>query len=126
MNSTAVFRVGAGMIAGTMRHSADETDLRALKFRPAHFGLGTVTAHPEAGGTDGDTVRVDGKVVLENGRTTAFAVEVNKGPDAVVATVFIESHGVMSGVQKELINMCFREELFHREPVIKEAVGIMP
>ena len=40
--------------------------------------------------------------------------------------VFIVRHGIMCGVQEELGDFRFREELLHGEPVIKETDGVMP
>lgn len=43
----------------------------------------------------------------------------------MVPAVFIVRHGIICGVQKKFSNVSFGQELFHREPVIKEADGIM-
>ena len=74
----------------------------------------------------GDAVIVDGEIVLIDGRPAALAVEVNEWCNAVIAAVFIISHGVMCGIQQKFIYISLRQELHHRVPVIKEAEGIMP
>ena len=126
MYSPAVLCIGAWPFAGAGGFSASETDFRAFEFRPALYGFRAVPAHGMPFMAYRDAVIVDGEIILVDGRPAALAVEVNEGSNAVAAAVFVISHGVMGGIQQELLHICFRQELFHGVPVIEESEGIMP
>lgn len=126
MYSPAVFCIGTWIFTGAAGAAARKADLRAFEFSPAFYGFGAVPAHGMPFTAYGDPIIVDGEIVLIDGRPAALAVKVNERCNAVITAVFIISHGVMGGIQKEFVHVCFRQELFHGVPVIKEAEGIMP
>ena len=74
----------------------------------------------------GDAVPVDGEIIFVDGRPAAFTIEVDERSDAAGAAVLVISHGVMGGIEQELFHISFRQELFHGEPVVKEAERIVP
>ena len=114
------------MLTGTGRCAAGERNFRTFIFRPAFFHFSTIQTHAEAFFADGYTVLSDGKVILVNRRSASFAVKVNKGCYSVCCAILIKSHSIMGRVQKEFCDLGFRQELFHGEEVIAEAMGIMP
>ena len=126
MDSPAVLCIGAGSRTGTGDNTAREADLRAFEFVSAFGRFSTIPAHNMSLSAHRHPVIVDGKIVLINRRAAAFSIQVNERTDAMVAAVFIERHGVMGRVQEEFSHNGLREELFKGEPVIKEAMGIMP
>lgn len=113
-------------LTGAGKDFASETYFRAFEFRPALYGFRAVPTHSIPFTAYRDAIIVDGEIILVDGRSVAFAVEVNEWRNAVVAAVFIINHGIMGGIQQELVHVCFQRELFHGVPVKKEPEGIAP
>lgn len=126
MYCPAILCIGAWPFAGAGRDSASETDFRAFEFRPALYRFRAISTHSIPFTAYWDAVIVNGEIILVDGRSATFAVEVNEWRNAVAAAVFLINHCVMGGIQQELVHVCFRQELFHGVPVIKKPEGIMP
>ena len=125
MDGSTIFGIETGIPAGACDLPVGKTDLRAFELLPSLGRFCAVLAH----GVPFPTYRhaaVDGKVIFVNGRLSPVGIEGNERDNAVVAAVFIVRHCIMCGVQKELCYVCFRQELFHGIPVVKETNGVMP
>ena len=122
MYGSPIGSIRTGMITSAGGRASGETDFRAFELSPAFGGFSAIPAHAEAFFTDRDTIFSDCKVVFINWWPAAFIVQVNEWLDAVVAAVFVISHAVVCGIKEQLVNMRFGKELFHRKPVIKEAM----
>ena len=126
MDSPAVFSSRAWIFTGTGHSAACKTDFGAFELCPSLCRLGPVPAHGMPLRTYRDAIAAYSEIILVYGRASPVGIEVNERDDAMSAAVFIIRHGIMGGVQKELFDCSFREELLQGEPVVKEADGVMP
>ena len=122
MNGPSIFRIGAWIFTGAGDAAACEADPGAFKLCPSLRRLCSIPAHNMACPAYRQTVIIDDEIVFVNRRPSAFAVEINKRCDAMFPAVFIIRHGVMGGVQNELLHISFGEKPFHRIPGIQETV----
>ena len=125
MHCPAVFCIGTRVFTGAVRASAGKTDFETFEFCPAFYMFRAIPAHGMPFPAYGDAVIIDGKIIFIDGRPAAFAIKVDERRYAVIAAVFIISHGVLGGSQQELAHVCLRQKLLHGVPVIKEPKGIM-
>ena len=81
--------------------------------------------HSAAFFTDRDAVFANGKVIFIFDFNTPFFIQVNKRSNTFAFTVFINRHGIMCGIKKQLGYVKFRQKAFHSEKGMQKAVGIM-
>ena len=75
--------------------------------------------------TDRNTILANGKVIFIFNFNTPFFIEVNKRSNTFSFTVFINRHGIMSRIKKQIGYVEFRQKTFHSEKGMQKAVGIM-
>ena len=126
MYGSAVFCIRTWIFAGAVRDSVGKADFRALEFCPALYGFGAIPAHGMPFTAYGNIVIIDGKILFIDGWPSPVGIQANERHNAVVMAVFIERHCMMGGVKEKFCYVCYRQELIHRMPAIKEADGVMP
>ena len=113
------------MFTVTCWNAAGKADLRAFKLCSAPGSFCTIAPHAETCGANGNPITIQSKVIFIDGWTTALIIQVNKGLDALIPEVLIESHGIMSRIQEKFGNIGFRKELLHGKPVVEKTMGVM-
>ena len=86
----------------------------------------SIFVHASAQLTDRDTVIVNGEIVFIREMPGVSRVQVDKGCGVLPCAVFIDSVGIMGGIQKELLNAQFRKIRFHGEKGMEKGKHVMP
>jgi len=64
---------------------------------------------------DRNAIFSDGKVIFVFDLDTAFFIQINERYDVLPFAVFIDRHGIMGGIQKQLDNLEIWKKRFHSE-----------
>ena len=102
MYGSAIFGIGAGIFAGAGNASAFSAHSRAFEFCPAFCFLGAIPSHAVSCSADRNAIGIDGEIIFVNRRSSAFAIQVDKGSDIFTFAVFVLRHCVMSGIKQKL------------------------
>lgn len=106
MYGSATFGVRAGSMAETGLSAAIHARAAELGAMLRYFYA--VMAHFKTGHADRDAVVVNGEIILVFEFYAPLFVQSNKRDDALSAAVFVNRHGVMGGVKKQLRDLVFR------------------
>lgn len=75
--------------------------------------------------TDRNTILANGKVIFIFDFNTPFFVEINKRSNTFSFTVFINRHGIMCGIKKQLGYFKFGQKAPHSKKSVQKAAGIV-
>lgn len=106
MYGSAAFGVRAGSMAETGLSAAIHA--RAAKLGTVLRCFHAVMAHFKTSHADRDAIGANGEIILVFELYAPFFVQINERNDALSAAVFVNRHGVMGGVKKQLGDLVFR------------------
>ena len=75
--------------------------------------------------TNRNPILANGKVIFIFDFNTPFFIQVDKRGNTFSFTVFINRHGIMCRIKKQLFDMKIRKKTFHSEKGMQKSVGIM-